>query len=122
MFHAELAAHGTEARELLNNDRQVFAEIYEANLEDLSTDDITAVQTNVGTGLFNLPKTHCNVKVKEAAEAFRKNQLKSQLFRLWKDKTGTKNPREWSSRYRTPILCLVSATEYEHSLDRKSVV
>lgn len=115
VFHAELAAHGTEARELLNNDRQVFAEIYEAYLEDLSTDDITAVQTNVGTGLFNLPKTHCNVKVKEAAEAFRKNQLKSQLFRLWKDKTGTKNPREWSSRYRTPILCLVSATEYEQA-------
>ena len=86
VFHAELVAHGTEARELLNNDRQVFAEVYEAYLEDLSTDDITAVQTNVGTGLFDLPKTHCNVKVKEAAEAFRKNQLKSQLFRLWKDK------------------------------------
>ena len=115
VFHAELVAHGTEARELLNNDRQVFAEVYEAYLEDLSTDDITAVQTNVGTGLFDLPKTHCNVKVKEAAEAFRKNQLKSQLFRLWKDKTGTKNPREWSSRYRTPILCLVSATEYEQA-------
>jgi len=115
VFHAELAAHGAEARDLLNNDRQVFAEVYEAYLEDLSADDITAVQTNVGTGLFNLPKTHCNVKVKEAAEAFRKNQLKSQLFRLWKDKTGTKNPREWSSRYRTPILCLVSATEYEQA-------
>ena len=80
--------------ELLNNDRQVFAEVYEAYLEDLSADDITAVQTNIGTGLFDLPRTNCNVKVKEAAESFRKNQLKSQLFRLWKDKTGTKNTRE----------------------------
>lgn len=115
VLHAELVTHRAEARELLNNDRQVFAEVYEAYLEDLSADDITAVQTNIGTGLFDLPRTNCNVKVKEAAESLRKNQLKSQLFRLWKDKTGTKNPREWSNRYRTPILCLVSATEYEQA-------
>ena len=114
-LHTELVAHGTEIRELLNNDRRVFAEVYEAYLEDLSVDDIAVVKTNVGTGLFELPKTDCNVKVKEAAAEFRKNQLKSQLFRLWKDKTGTKNPREWSSRYRTPILCLVSASEFERA-------
>ena len=51
--------------------------------------------------------------MKGAAEEFRKSQLKSQLFSLWKDKTGTKNPREWSSRYRTPILCCVSDAEFE---------
>jgi hypothetical protein len=73
------------------------------------------VKTSVGTGLFELPKTDCNVKVKEAAEEFRKNQLKSQLFRLWKDKTGAKNPRDWSSRYRTPILCMVAVNEFEQA-------
>jgi len=114
-FHSELVAHGTEIRELLNNDRRVFFEIYEAYLEDLSADDIAIVKTNVGTGLFGLSKTDCNIKVKEAAEEFRKNQLKSQLFRLWKNKTGTKNPREWSSRYRTPILCCVAESEYERA-------
>jgi hypothetical protein len=113
-LHTELVAHGVEIRELLNNDRRVFAEVYEAYLEDLR-DDIAVVKTNVGTGLYELPKTDCNIKVREAAEEFRKNQLKSQLFRLWKDKTRTKNPREWSSRYRTPILCLVSTTEYERA-------
>ncbi|GHU63478.1 hypothetical protein AGMMS49983_07010 [Clostridia bacterium] len=114
-LHAELVAHSGEVRELLNNDRRVFAEVYEAYLEDLSADDIAVVKTKVGTGLFDLPKTDCNVKVKETAEEFRKNQLKSQLFRLWKEKTNTKNPREWSNRYRTPILCLVSATDYEEA-------
>ncbi len=114
-LHTELVAHGAEIRELLSNDRRVFADVYEAYLEDLSADEIAVVKTNVGTGLFELPKTDCNVKVKEAAEEFRKNQLKSQLFRLWKDKTGTKNPREWSSRYRTPILCCVSGVEFERA-------
>lgn len=113
VFHTELVLHSAEIREVLNNDRRVFVEVYEVYLEDLSVDDIAVIKTNAGTGLFELPKTDCNVKVKEAAEEFRKNQLKSQLFRLWKDKTGTKNPRDWSSRYRTPILCCVSGTEFE---------
>lgn len=112
-FHSGLVAHGAEIRELLNNDRRVFAEFYGPYLEDLSVDDIADVKSNLQTGLFELPKTDCNVKVREAAEEFRKNQLKSQLFHLWKDKTGTKTPREWSSRYRTPILCCVSEAEFE---------
>ena len=112
-FHAELVAHGAEIRELMNNDIRAFAEVYEPYLEDLSDNDIADVKSKIQTGLFELPKTGCNVKVKEAAEEFRKNQLKSQLFRLWKGKTGTKNPLEWSNRYRTPILCCVSDAEFE---------
>lgn len=112
-FHSELVEHGAEIRELLNNDRRVFAEIYKPYLEDLSDNDIADVKSKLQTGLYELSKTDCNVKVKEAAEEYRKNQLKSQLFRLWKDNTGTKNPREWSSRYRTPILCCISEAEYE---------
>ena len=112
-FHTELVQHGSEIRELLNNDRRAFAEVYEPYLEDLSDNDIAEVKSKLQTGLFELPKTDCNIKVKEAAEEFRKNQLKSQLFRLWKDKTGTRNPSEWSSRNRTPILCCVSEAEYE---------
>ena len=41
--------------------------------------------------------------------------MKSQLFRLWKDKTGTKNPHDWSRHYRTPILSCVSDAEYERA-------
>ena len=112
-FHMELVAHGAEIRELLNNDRRAFAQIYEPYLEDLSNIDIAQVKSKLQTGLYEFPKTDCNVMVREAGEEFRKNQLRSQLFRLWKDKTGTKNPREWSSRYRTPVLSCVSEAEYE---------
>jgi hypothetical protein len=112
-FHTELVAHGAEIRELLDNDGRVFAEVYKPYLEDLNNSDIADVKSKLQTRLFELPKTDCNAKVKEAAEEFSKNQLKSQLFRLWKDRTGTKNPHEWSSRYRTPILCCVYEAEFE---------
>ncbi len=112
-FHSELLTCGSEIRELLNDDKHVFAEVYRLYLEDLSDEDVINIKSKLQTGLFELPKTDCNAKVKWAAEEFRKNQLKSQLFRLWKDKTKTKNPREWSTRYRTPILCCVSEAEFE---------
>lgn len=114
-FHLELSSYSGEVRELLNNDWRIFEEIYAAYLEELSTDDIPIVKAQVGTGLFELPRTECNIKVKAAAEEFRKNQLKSQLFRLWKEKTGTKNPGEWSARYQTPILCMVSPKEFQQA-------
>jgi len=44
---------------------------------------------------------------------FGKKQVKTQLFSLWRDKTKTKNPIEWSKRYRTPILSCVPDHEYE---------
>ena len=54
-----------------------------------------------------------NATVKKAAEDYRKNQIKSQLYKLWNDKTrGSKNPRMWSEKYRTPILCCVGAALY----------
>lgn len=112
MFLSELTAHGAEIRDLLNNEKLIFTEVYAPYTEGLSDADISEVKSKLPTGMFELRKTDCNAKVKTAAEEFRKNQLKTQLFSLWKEKTGTKNPREWSSRYRTPILCCVSENEF----------
>lgn len=112
VFLTEMTANSAEIREILNNDKRIFAEVYESYLEDLSEGDVGEIKSKLPIGLFELSKTDCNTKVKEIAEEFRKNQIKTQLFRLWKDKTGTKNPHDWSIRYRTPILCCVPETEF----------
>ena len=114
-FHNELLQYGAEIKEHLNNDLWIFSEVYEPYLTGLAAHEIAKVKSSVGTGLFELSKTTNNIKIKEVAEEFRKNQLKSQLTQLWKDKTDTKNPREWSNRYKTPILCMVSAEEFEQA-------
>ena len=112
-FHAELVAHVADIRNLLSNDKTIFAEVYAPYLEDLSDTDIGEVKSKLPTGMFELSKTDINVKFNSSAYEFRKNQLKTQMFKLWKDKTGTKNPFEWSNRFRTPILCCVNEKEFE---------
>ncbi|MCL1794775.1 MAG: hypothetical protein FWG34_13010, partial [Oscillospiraceae bacterium] len=111
-FYFELMAHGGEIKELIN-DQRIFADVYRSYFEDLSDSDIVYVKSKLPTNMFESSKTDCNIKVREAAEEYRKDQLKSQLSRIWQNKTGTKDPREWSARYKTPILCCVSDTEFD---------
>ena len=63
--------------------------------------------------MFTASSTTSNATVKKAAEDYRKNQVKSQLYKLWSDKTeGSKNPRVWSEKFRTPILCCMKDEQY----------
>jgi hypothetical protein len=110
-FLQELAAHGAKIKELFDDSHLFFA-IYAPYLEGLSADELGELKSKIPTDLFDKSRTKCNEIVKEKADEFRKNQLKTQLFALWKSKTSTKNPREWSAQYKTPILCCISADEY----------
>lgn len=112
-FLSELTAHSMEIQVMLNNDKCIFLKIYAPYLEGLTDFDIGEVKNMLPMGMFELSKTDSNAKVKKVAEEFLQKQLKTQLLKVWKDKTGTKTPYEWSNRYRTPILCCVSEDEYE---------
>ena len=53
-------------------------------------------------------------KVKEAAKEYKEKQIKVRLAQVWSEKTGgTKNPRSWSEKHQTPILCLVPDDVYD---------
>lgn len=111
-FFAELVAHRAEISEILNNKLAVFEELYEAYLENFSLIEKEEIHNSINRELFTAPATTSNQIVKQAAETYRKNQIKTQLFNQWKELTGTKNPREWSTRYQTPIMCLVDSAVY----------
>ena len=91
----------------------VFAEIYAPYLEGFSQIEIEEIKGSISVDLFTASSTSSNSIVKKAAEDFKKNQKRAQLFELWREKTcGTKNPRAWSAKYQTPILCCVPADLY----------
>jgi hypothetical protein len=113
VFSEQLSTHSTEIKNLFNSDKIVFSEVYAPYLQGIGDNDISTLKSNLGAGIFILSRTESNARVKQAAEEFLRNQLKTQLFAFWREKTQTKNPSEWSSRYRTPILACVPIDEYE---------
>lgn len=112
-FLDEMTNHITDVREILNNPLAVFMDIYAPYLEGFSEAECEEIKNSITSEMFTASTTASNATVKKAAEDYRKNQIKSQLYKLWNDKTrGSKNPRMWSEKYRAPILCCVGAALY----------
>jgi hypothetical protein len=112
-FHDEMTNHFTEIRDVLGNTLSVFIEVYTPYLEGFTETECEEIKNSITTDMFTTSSTASNSTVKKAAEDYRKNQVKSQLYSLWYEKSkGSKNPRVWSEKYRTPILCCVNESEY----------
>ncbi len=111
----ELAIHSEAIKDYFSNEKTVFGEIYADYLEDFTADDIAQLKVTDLVGIFKKSKTEGNAIVKAIADEYRKNQKKTQMFVLWKDKTGSRNPSDWSNRHRTPILELVPRNEYDEA-------
>jgi hypothetical protein len=113
LFYAELCANMEAITAFFKDEKQIFADVYKLYLEGLSEEDIDEVRSNCQTGIFTLPPTDGNARVKNKADEYRQGQIKTRLFSLWQEKTGTRTPREWSSRYKLPILSMVQKGEYD---------
>ena len=112
----ELSVHNMEIRDILSDSVTVFREIYAPYLDGFTAEECEEIRNSITENMFVLSATKSNSVVKKAAEDYRKNQVKSQLFKLWSDKTsGTKNPRQWSQKYQTPILCCIDEAIYSEA-------
>lgn len=115
-FLNEMTNHISDIRDILNNPLAVFMDIYAPYLEGFTEMECEEIKNSIKSEMFTASATTSNSNVKKAAEEFRKNQVKSQLYKLWSDKTdGSKNPRVWSEKYRTPILCCIKDTDYANA-------
>lgn len=115
-LNSELDIHAAELRVILENKLAVFMEIYKPYLGGLTDTECDEVRKTIPIELFGVGITQGNSAVKDAADKYRKKQIKNQMYKLWREKAeGTKNPKDWSDRYRIPILCCVSSTEYNEA-------
>ena len=112
-LYDELASHTIEMRDLLSSPINSFIAIYAPYLTGFSQEDCEAIKNSITENMFVLSATRGNAVIKKAADDYRKGQIKEQLFRLWREKTnGTKNPKQWSAQYKTPILCCIDPKIY----------
>jgi hypothetical protein len=113
-FLDEMTNHSTEIRDVLDNTLALFTELYAPYLEGFSLPECEEIKNSITADMFVLSATQSNATVKKAAEDYKKNQIKARLAQVWSENAGgTKNPRMWSEKYQTPILCLVSDDIYD---------
>lgn len=108
-----LLAHATAFNEFYNNQEEWFKKVCAYYLDGLSDDEIKDLYQTIPAGCFTNDKsTYMNLvdaKVKQYKSSLGKEKLKQ----LWKDKTKSASPRQWSSEHLMPILCMVPDEEVQ---------
>lgn len=112
-----LAEHGAELLNYLQPDLALFRELYSDCYDpELSEDDLNKLVQRLPDGMFESAQRRCEEIVRRNADDILKDRLKNRVVNLWKEKTGTLTPREWSDQARVPVQCMLDAREQEKGL------
>lgn len=104
--------YGESFLRLYDNQIELFKAACAFSLSELNDDEIQNIYKLIPNGSFFNSKADYINKVSNRVEEYRANQKSSQLKKLWKEKTGSDSPRDWSKEHNMPLLCLVNDGEY----------
>lgn len=88
-----------------------FKQVAGMFVEELDEQDVAGFCSTIPAGQFTKSSTEYYQYVENAVSDYKKSIRKTQLKNLWLEKTGTKDPSDWSDRYDTPILCMFDDAE-----------
>lgn len=92
---------------LYSHQEEMFKRIAQGWLSELSDEDISELFTEkMDTGVFCDASDKFFTSVESKVSANLDEQRSKRLTKLWREKTSTQNPAEWSRIYGTPILCM----------------
>lgn len=110
---------------LLQEKGDLFDEFYKGQLDlfekvcsfyvrEFDSEERSNLYFTIPTGdTFTKDKAPYLQLVEKAAKEFKNTLGKIKLKNLWKDRTGTESPEEWSRINLTPIICMVPEQEYD---------
>ncbi|MDM8248002.1 hypothetical protein QUW49_05045 [Lacrimispora saccharolytica] len=110
-FYSLLVSQRDAFDEFYSDQIPYFRTVAEIFVDGMDTDDILKLYQDIPAGQFTKSSTEYMTYIESAVKEFLQNQAKKRLKDLWLEKTGTKNPRDWSARYDTPILCMLDDEE-----------
>ena len=110
-FYSLLVSQRESFDKFYNDQIPYFRTVAEIFIDGMDTDDILKLYQDIPAGQFTKSSTEYMTYIENAVKVFLQNQAKKRMKDLWVEKTGTKDPRDWSARYDTPILCMFDDEE-----------
>lgn len=106
-FYDLLIANADNFRAFYGNQIDLFKKVCEFYLEGFNDEEIREIYNSIPVGSLTKDKTEYINIVNDRVEEYKRNSKSANLKKLWKEKTNTDTPREWSNKYKMPILCMV---------------
>lgn len=110
-----LVANAEGFNRFYNNQVDLFKEVCAFYLDGFSDEEIQGLYQTLPTGVFTDDKAAYTNMVDAKAKDYRSNLGNEQLKALWKEKTKSASPREWSRKHLMPILSLVPDAEVQNA-------
>ena len=107
-----LKNYSSEFKDFCNKQNSILKKTCSFYFSDLTDEDISAVASHL-FAVFSLDNSEFTLKVDKEVKDYKSNMAKYKLLSLWKEKTNSLNPLEWSNKYSMPILCMIPGDEQE---------
>lgn len=106
---------GSTFDQFYKNQMSVFKETCGFFLEkyQLSEDEITEVFKNIPADQFIREKADYQNTIQETIEKHLADSLGKQLKDIWKSRTNTESPYEWSRVHKMPVLCMIPDKDFQ---------
>ena len=94
-----------------NNQENLFKQVCSFYLEGFNDAEISDLFKSIPGGVFTYDKSEYIKLVDQKTQDFRRNLGVERLKKLWRERTGSSSPREWSNKHKMPILSIISDSE-----------
>lgn len=111
-FLSNIKDYGSNFKTLYANQKDMFVKVGSFYLDDLSEIDKENVFKQINTGCFTQDKTEYLHNVEQIVTEYKKQLSSQKVKQLWKSKTATDSPIEWSNKYQMPILIMIPEEEW----------
>lgn len=103
--------YGDNFKVLYSNQQDMFTKVEDFYLGGLTDADISEVFKRINIGAFTKDATDYNQNVEHIVNEYKKTLGTQKLKNMWKKKTGTESPHDWSNKYMMPILAMIPDEE-----------
>lgn len=111
-FLQNIIDYGSYFKNLYSNQKAMFIKVSSFYLDDLNDDDIENIFKKVTSGCYTMDKTTYLQNIEQIVNDYKKELRSQKLKTLWKEKTQTDSPFNWSEKYQMPILIMIPADEW----------
>ncbi len=110
-FLEEITVKGERFKDFYHDQTGIFKKACSFILSPYSDEEIHEIFSMLPLGVFTSERDYYQNIVEETIKRFDSEKGAAKLKKYWTEKTGTENPKKWSTKYITPILCMVPEKE-----------
>jgi hypothetical protein len=106
-FLEQISLNGAAFNRFYNDQAVLFRKACDYIVGRFSNEEVREIYKLLPNSLFTSEKSEYQTAVQAAVDKYISEQSATKLKEMWRNKTGTDSPRQWSKQYNTPILCMV---------------